>query len=54
MLAYTSYGEVAPIIRSYERCIFFQVIKVDHEAHGVDTPADIAKIEALMKEKNLK
>lgn len=30
-----------------------KVIKVDHEAHGVDAPADISKIEALMKERNL-
>lgn len=26
-----------------------QVIKVDHEAHGVDTPGDIAKVEAVMR-----
>ncbi|MCO5549961.1 hypothetical protein L7F22_003438 [Adiantum nelumboides] len=30
-----------------------KVIKVDHEAHGVDSPEDISKIEALMKERNL-
>lgn len=30
-----------------------QVIKVDHEAHGVDTPEDVQKIEALMLQKNL-
>lgn len=32
---------------------FFQVIKVDHEAHGVDIPEDVEKIESLMCEKNL-
>lgn len=26
-----------------------KVIKVDHEAHGVDTPGDIAKVEAVMR-----
>lgn len=30
-----------------------QVIKVDHEAHGVDTPGDIAKIEAVMRAHHL-
>jgi hypothetical protein len=30
-----------------------QVIKVDHDAHGVDLPSDIAKIEALMHAHNL-
>lgn len=30
-----------------------KVIKVDHEAHGVDTPEDVEKIEALMRERNL-
>ncbi|XP_058747370.1 3-deoxy-manno-octulosonate cytidylyltransferase, mitochondrial-like [Vicia villosa] len=30
-----------------------KVIKVDHEAHGVDTPEDVGKIEALMRERNL-
>ncbi|EXC21738.1 hypothetical protein L484_006451 [Morus notabilis] len=29
------------------------VIKVDHEAHGVDTPEDVDKIESLMRQKNL-
>lgn len=35
--------------------IFFllQVIKVDHEAHGVDTPEDVEKIESFMRERNL-
>ena len=36
--------------------IFFawsQVIKVDHDAHGVDTPEDVAKIENFMRERNL-
>lgn len=33
--------------------IFLQVIKVDHEAHGVDAPEDVEKIESLMREKNL-
>lgn len=32
--------------------ICLQVIKVDHEAHGVDTPEDVEKIEALMRERN--
>ncbi|KAI4388144.1 hypothetical protein MLD38_000502 [Melastoma candidum] len=30
-----------------------KVIKVDHDAHGVDTPEDVKKIESLMVEKNL-
>ncbi|CAL0303776.1 unnamed protein product [Lupinus luteus] len=30
-----------------------KVIKVDHEAHGVDTPEDVQKIESLMRERNL-
>jgi len=29
------------------------VIKVDHEAHGVDTPEDVGKLESLMRERNL-
>lgn len=32
---------------------FVQVIKVDHEAHGVDTPEDVEKIEYYMLERNL-
>ncbi|KAI5077962.1 hypothetical protein GOP47_0007786 [Adiantum capillus-veneris] len=31
-----------------------KVIKVDHEAHGVDSPEDVSKIEAVMKERNLR
>ncbi|XP_047148860.1 3-deoxy-manno-octulosonate cytidylyltransferase, mitochondrial, partial [Vigna umbellata] len=30
-----------------------KVIKVNHEAHGVDTPEDVGKIESLMRERNL-
>ncbi|KAL6999504.1 3-deoxy-manno-octulosonate cytidylyltransferase [Sarracenia purpurea var. burkii] len=30
-----------------------KVIKVDHEAHGVDTPEDVEKIERYMRERNL-
>lgn len=30
-----------------------KVIKVDHEAHGVDTPEDVQKIESYMLERNL-
>ncbi|URE08265.1 Cytidylyltransferase [Musa troglodytarum] len=30
-----------------------KVIKVNHDAHGVDTPEDVAKIEALMRERNV-
>ncbi|URE08298.1 Cytidylyltransferase [Musa troglodytarum] len=30
-----------------------KVIKVNHDAHGVDTPEDVAKIEALMRERNI-
>ncbi|KAG5546260.1 hypothetical protein RHGRI_018435 [Rhododendron griersonianum] len=30
-----------------------KVIKVDHEAHGVDTPEDVEKIEGFMRERNL-
>ncbi|CAN0876064.1 3-deoxy-manno-octulosonate cytidylyltransferase, mitochondrial, partial [Linum grandiflorum] len=30
-----------------------KVIKVDHEAHGVDAPEDVGKIEALMREHNV-
>ncbi|XP_044501441.1 3-deoxy-manno-octulosonate cytidylyltransferase, mitochondrial-like [Mangifera indica] len=29
-----------------------KVIKVDHEAHGVDTPVDVEKIESFMRERN--
>lgn len=39
----------------YFKQFFFrwQVIKVDHDAHGVDTPEDVEKIESLMRERNL-
>lgn len=30
-----------------------KVIKVNHEAHGVDTPSDIGKIETFMRERNI-
>eukprot|EP01018_Ginkgo_biloba_P024188 Gb_15377 [translate_table: standard] len=30
-----------------------KVIKVEHDAHGVDIPSDVAKIEALMRERNI-
>jgi len=30
-----------------------KVIKVDHQVHGVDTPGDIAKVEALMRAQHL-
>ncbi|VVA24471.1 PREDICTED: 3-deoxy-manno-octulosonate cytidylyltransferase [Prunus dulcis] len=30
-----------------------KVIKVDHEAHGVDTPEDLEKIESFMRERNM-
>ncbi|KAJ0045466.1 hypothetical protein Pint_04507 [Pistacia integerrima] len=30
-----------------------KVIKVDHEAHGVDTSEDVEKIESFMRERNL-
>lgn len=30
-----------------------KVIKVEHDAHGVDTPEDVAKIEDFMRERNL-
>ncbi|KAK3037943.1 hypothetical protein RJ639_031834 [Escallonia herrerae] len=30
-----------------------KVIKVDHEAHGVDIPEDVEKIESFMRERNL-
>lgn len=30
-----------------------KVIKVDHDAHGVDTPEDVEKIESFMRERNL-
>ncbi|ONK79224.1 uncharacterized protein A4U43_C01F4190 [Asparagus officinalis] len=30
-----------------------KVIKVDHDAHGVDTPEDVEKIESLMRERNI-
>ncbi|KAK8643820.1 hypothetical protein V6N13_013097 [Hibiscus sabdariffa] len=30
-----------------------KVIKVEHEAHGVDTPEDVEKIESLMRERNM-
>ncbi|KAL1537774.1 3-deoxy-manno-octulosonate cytidylyltransferase [Salvia divinorum] len=30
-----------------------KVIKVDHEAHGVDVPEDVDKIESYMRERNL-
>ncbi|WOL14536.1 non-canonical poly(A) RNA polymerase PAPD5 isoform X1 [Canna indica] len=31
-----------------------KVIKVNHDAHGVDTPEDVQKIESLMRERNIK
>lgn len=34
-------------------CSKCQVIKVDHDAHGVDTPEDVEKMEAIMREKNI-
>lgn len=37
----------------YFLLLFSQVIKVDHDAHGVDTPEDVEKIESLMRERNL-
>nr|GEV08922.1 nucleotide-binding alpha-beta plait domain-containing protein [Tanacetum cinerariifolium] len=45
-----------------DECLFFKdvtnylmgrVIKVDHDAHGVDTPEDVEEIESLMRERNL-
>lgn len=30
-----------------------QVIKVQHDAHGVDTPEDVEKIETLMRQRNI-
>lgn len=30
-----------------------KVIKVQHDAHGVDIPSDVAKIESLMRERNI-
>lgn len=30
-----------------------QVIKVDHECHGVDVPEDVEKIEKYMQQRNL-
>ncbi|XP_058095831.1 3-deoxy-manno-octulosonate cytidylyltransferase, mitochondrial isoform X1 [Magnolia sinica] len=30
-----------------------KVIKVDHDAHGVDAPEDVEKIEMLMRERNI-
>ncbi|KAJ0045467.1 hypothetical protein Pint_04506 [Pistacia integerrima] len=36
-----------------EPYVFLQVIKVDHEAHGVDTAEDVEKIESFMREINL-
>ncbi|KAJ8616387.1 hypothetical protein MRB53_035759 [Persea americana] len=30
-----------------------KVIKVEHEAHGVDIPEDVEKIESLMRERNI-
>ncbi|XP_057498338.1 3-deoxy-manno-octulosonate cytidylyltransferase, mitochondrial-like [Actinidia eriantha] len=30
-----------------------KVIKVDHDAHGVDTPEDVEKIESFMRQRNL-
>ncbi|PWA97858.1 CTP-transf-3 domain-containing protein [Artemisia annua] len=28
-----------------------KIIKVDHDAHGVDTPEDVEKIKSLMRER---
>lgn len=39
-----------PNMRLCSKC---QVIKVDHDAHGVDTPEDVEKMEAIMREKNI-
>ncbi|XP_042422068.1 3-deoxy-manno-octulosonate cytidylyltransferase-like isoform X3 [Zingiber officinale] len=32
---------------------YFMVMKVHHDSHGVDTPEDVQKIEALMRERNM-
>lgn len=46
------------LVKTYEaqmlkRHFLLQVIKVDHEAHGVDVPEDVDKIESFMKERNI-
>ncbi|CAL1384815.1 unnamed protein product [Linum trigynum] len=40
-------------LKVHENGYKMKVIKVDHEAHGVDSPEDVEKIEALMREHNL-
>ena len=45
---------MVPLSLSYQFLfILSQVIKVDHDAHGVDTPEDVEKIESLMRERNI-
>lgn len=40
-------------LRVLENGFKMKVVKVNHEAHGVDAPSDIAKIEAFMRERNI-
>lgn len=57
------YSELAPTplqleedleqLKVLENGYKMKVIKVDHHAHGVDTPEDVGKLEALMRERNL-
>ncbi|KAI3891416.1 hypothetical protein MKX03_020698 [Papaver bracteatum] len=57
------YSELAPTplqleedleqLKVLENGYKMKVIKVDHDAHGVDTPEDVGKLEALMRERNL-
>ncbi|KAM3343345.1 3-deoxy-manno-octulosonate cytidylyltransferase, mitochondrial [Capsicum galapagoense] len=40
-------------LKALENGYKMKVIKVDHEAHGVDTPEDVEKIEQFMRDRNL-
>ncbi|KAI3846740.1 hypothetical protein MKX03_028256 [Papaver bracteatum] len=58
-----TYSELAPTplqleedleqLKVLENGYKMKVIKVDHDAHGVDTPEDVGKLEVIMRERNL-
>ncbi|KAJ0044359.1 hypothetical protein Pint_04532 [Pistacia integerrima] len=52
LIPYNKSGRVNPQF-PYMLHLGIQVIKVDHEAHGVDTAEDVEKIESFMRERNL-
>nr|GMD01328.1 3-deoxy-manno-octulosonate cytidylyltransferase, mitochondrial [Ipomoea batatas] len=52
LIPYNKSGKVNPDF-PYLLHLGIQVIKVDHEAHGVDAPEDVDKIVEFMRERNL-